>query len=327
MSDSDREKPEGSSKEPAKAENDSVIDLVEEIEEPSAPDSPPPLEELRQDIGAALDADAPPSNALPDLGRLDFEEDEDLATRDGIPADPVLAKTDMPSLDESLDWLLQPGPEDSFEDRGAPAAASADISVEESSFDQPPTGGEMLLETTGEPPGALDIGVEDDDIELIEIEEDEPDSQLAWLDDLNPDQPAAAAKAPPDAAAPAFPPSDADADLFAATSAADIFAANLAFGEGVSENISAASAPLIAAAATLPLAAAPIAPSSEAPPAAEVASLTAGQIEAAVERLIERKLGGSLESLVLKAVETAVASEIKRLQRLLLEYDPDDPTA
>jgi hypothetical protein len=323
MSDSDREKPEDSSKEPAKAENDSVIDLVEEIEEQDAPDSQPPLEDLRQHIGEAMDADALLSDALPELGRLDFEEDEDLATRVSVPADPVLAKADLPSLDESMDWLLQPGPEDSFEDRGAPPAAAEDISAGESSFDQPPTGGGTLLETTGQPPDPLDIGVEDDDIELIEIEEDEADNQLAWLDDLNPDQPAAAAIAPPDPAAPAFPPSDADADLFAATSAADIFAANVDFGEG----ISAASAPLIAAAAALPLAVAPVAPSSEAPPAAEGAAPTAEQIEAAVERLIERKLGASLESLVLKAVETAVASEIKRLQQLLLEYDPDDPTA
>jgi hypothetical protein len=62
----------------------------------------------------------------------------------------------------------------------------------------------------------------------------------------------------------------------------------------------------------------------DAPSAVEAAALSNEQIEAAVERLIERRLGGSLESIVRRAVETAVTKEIKRLQQLLLDYDLDD---
>jgi hypothetical protein len=67
-------------------------------------------------------------------------------------------------------------------------------------------------------------------------------------------------------------------------------------------------------------------PSSVPPPAEDGPKLSNEQIEAAVERLIERRLGGSLESIVRRAVEAAVTKEIKRLQQLLLEYDPDNPT-
>ena len=55
-------------------------------------------------------------------------------------------------------------------------------------------------------------------------------------------------------------------------------------------------------------------------------ALSDEQIDAAVERVIERRLGGTLESIVLRAIETAVSAEIQRLKTLLLEDDSGDPT-
>ena len=43
------------------------------------------------------------------------------------------------------------------------------------------------------------------------------------------------------------------------------------------------------------------------------------EIEAAVERVIERKLGGTIEATILRVIETAVTREIERLKQLLLE--------
>jgi len=132
-----------------------------------------------------------------------------------------------------------------------------------------------------------------------------------------------------DAAAPESRPSGADIDEFSETSAADVFAANVAFGGIALHGGSADSPPLQplapASAPLVPLPpAAPTQTFIEAPSTIEGAALSNEQIEAAVERLIERRLGGSLESIVRRAVETAVTKEIKRLQQLLLDYDLDD---
>jgi hypothetical protein len=330
MSDSDKERPENSSTKPAEAEDESIIDLVDEIEDQSAPDALPALDPQLISIAEALDAQRLPSTPLPDLEQLDFEEEEEQPERERLPGEAAILETDAPSLNESMDWLLDPVAEDSSDGRDKPPAAASAAPLEKIAFDEPSPETKQILEEMSPPFTAADAGDGDDDIELIEIEEDEPDNGLLWLDDLDLDKIPAATKRPVDGLPLASPLSDTDADLFPETTAADVFAANMASGEMVSDRASAAAPspaegliPAVAALAT-PVAAAAALPSSAELPIAEAASLSAEQIEAAVERLIERKLGGTLESIVVRAVETAVAKEIQRLKLLLLEYDPDD---
>jgi hypothetical protein len=329
MSDSDKERPENSSTKPAEAEDESIIDLVDEVEEPSATDSLPALEPQLISIAEALDAQRPPSTPLPDIEKLDFEEEEEHPERDGLYGKASILETDAPSLNESMDWLLDSVAGHSSDDRDKPPAEASGAPLEEIAFDELTPEAKPIFEEMSPALTAADAGDEDDDIELIEIEEDVPDNGLLWLDDLDLDKTPAATNGPVDALPLESPLSDTDADLFPETTAADVFAANMASGGMLSDRASAVPSPaegIIPAVAALatPVAAAATQPSSEVPPTAEGALLSTEQIEAAIERLIERKLGGTFETIVLRAVETAVAKEIQRLKLLLLEYDPDD---
>jgi hypothetical protein len=65
----------------------------------------------------------------------------------------------------------------------------------------------------------------------------------------------------------------------------------------------------------------PAPPKVESLPAFAPARIPPEEIEAAVERVIERKLGGTIEATILRVIETAVTREIDRLKQLLLEDD------
>ena len=48
------------------------------------------------------------------------------------------------------------------------------------------------------------------------------------------------------------------------------------------------------------------------------------QIEESIERIIEQKFSGKIESMITQIIEKAVSAEIKRLKRILLEDDQDE---
>jgi len=335
MNDSDKETPHDPTSKPAEADYESIIDLVEEIEEERPAELLPELERQLLGIHEApdgLEADRPSSTALPDLGKLDFEEDEDQPTQAGPSGEPALGVTGAPGLTESMDWLFDPAQGVSSENREELPVESDAARVETVGDEEPAPEPTPVLETAGLPPSQADLGDVDNEIELIDIEEAEADNELDWLDDLNLDALPSSLKTHADATVSESPLSPSDGDLFSETTAADVFAANVAFAGISAESAPGASGPPEAAIPALappvppPSAAELPPPSSVPPPAEDGPKLSNEQIEAAVERLIERRLGGSLESIVRRAVEAAVTKEIKRLQQLLLEYDPDNPT-
>jgi hypothetical protein len=329
MTGSDKEKSQEPSNIPTPAEDDSIIDLVEEIEEESPADLLLQLDRQLLGIGETLPANELPATQFPDLGKLDFEEDDEQPGRDGLSQGPARLIDDRPAENAGMDWLFDPAAGVAPQDRDEPPAESEAALLQEAVLEKPSLEAEPVLEPMDSPPAPADPADADDDLELIDIEEAEPDNELEWLDDLKLDKLPSFAGAPVDAAAPESRPAAADIDEFPETSAADVFAANVAFG-GIALHGGPADSPPPQPA---PPASAPLAPLSpaapaqmfpEAPSAVEAAALSNEQIEAAVERLIERRLGGSLESIVRRAVETAVTKEIKRLQQLLLDYDLDD---
>lgn len=246
--------------------------------------------------------------------------------------EPASAEADAPPVKEKMDWLFGPGEEAPAADGDNPPDPQAAAVSEDTDFNEPFPETKEMIEAMTPPSSETDPGNEDEDLELIEIEDDELDNELVWFDDLDLD------KAPPstdlkaDADAAAAPLFDADADLFAETSAADVFAANVASGLTANDSASGVPSPpeaLVAAVAplALPTPTQPIQPPPEQRPGAgDTPALSAEQIEAAIERVIERKLGGTLESIVLRAIERAVSAEIQRLKALLLEDDPGDRT-
>jgi hypothetical protein len=55
-----------------------------------------------------------------------------------------------------------------------------------------------------------------------------------------------------------------------------------------------------------------------------VPSVSAEQLEAAIERVMDRMLGEKIDRLLATAIENAVTREIQRLKRLLSEVLPDN---
>jgi hypothetical protein len=199
-----------------------------------------------------------------------------------------------------------------------------------------------------EPEDILDAkrAAKDEPPELLDLDEAELDNELLLFDDL-------LKGAAPEEATPGeeteqeeielLLPEDAD---LGPTSAADVFAAHLdsvfagdsgghprpAVG-GIVVPLPAADPEPVPPPRTSPLAGIVAAVASTAVPAAGVeipaesprpaapqpAHLAPEEIEAAVERVIERKLGGPIEAAIRRAIETAVSREIERLKRLLLE--------
>jgi hypothetical protein len=332
MSDFDKMKSKHPAAEPADAEDETIIDLVEEIEEPVFRDSLSPLEQNQFEIETAADAGGHPLAELADLEKLDFDEEEEQPAGDSSFAAPATSAADAPAMEEKIDWLFGPDEEaPSAGDGKPPDPAAAAIAQDAEAGEEFPETREMI-EAMASSPAEADLGSEDEDLELIEIEDDEVDNELVWFDDLDLDKVPPPAELTLDADAAAAPLFDAEADLFAKTSAADVFAANVASGLTADDAAAAGATPpaaVVAAVAslTLPTPTEPIQPPTEQRPLAEDApALSAEQIEAAVERVIERRLGGTLESIVLRAVESAVSAEIQRLKALLLEDDPGDRT-
>jgi hypothetical protein len=331
MSDSDKLRPHTTPTESSEAEDESIIDLVEEIEEDTFPDALSPLAQSIPAIDEPPDAFGMPAAEFADLAKLDFDEEEDQPQRNDLSLKPANGQSDVSTLKEDVDWLLEPEEEvSSFEEghsvNAAPDAVPASGDIHTAALET-----EAFLESLLPPSAETDSGSEEDDIELIEIEDDE-DEEIVQFDNLDLDQASPAAEPVLEADAPVNPLTEADADLFPETFAADVFAANVASGVPAADSAPADLAwPTAIAAAAASLATSPPSPPAqpptpEEPPITESISLSDEQIDAALERVIERRLGSTLESVVLRAVETAVADEIQRLKSLLTEDGSSDHT-
>jgi len=336
MTDSEKMKPESPRTELEKSEDEPIIDLVEEIEEIEqldAFDSSSPLDSPLPAIDEAFEDVAAPDDGLADLGEMDFAAEDDQPQDEGGSLPPAAGPTDAPDLEENVDWLFDSETAPDAAEGGLPPDSAADAPWEHLDFEETAPPAESIsdaMDPVSTAPGSDD---EEEDLELIEIEDEaveEADDELVWFDDADQEPAPSFLAAEAEAETPESPLTPADLELLADTSAADVFAANVASGLAAADSASdlitskaaavSAAAPLAAPPPTAPIQP----PTSQEPPDLERVSVSTEQLEAALERVIERKLGGTLESMVLQAVETAVANEIQRLKTLLLNDDFDE---
>jgi hypothetical protein len=323
--------PQNPSTIPAEAEDETIIDLIEEIDEPSLPSALSPLERRLLNIEDETPAAAEPTRERSDLENLDFEEEADQPRQDLSALDSAVGAANSSSPEEDMDWLFGPGADARSEEIERSLDDSAMQSEELREFQKNALEAEDIVKAAAPPAKAIDPGNEDEDIELLEIEGDEVDDEIVWFDEL--DKEPASAEVKPEAEADAAPLFNLDPDLLSDSSAADIFSAHVESGLMAGETAIPA-APLLAAA--VPAAAPPSSLSSHHPlelsPSETriptgTAELSAEEIDAAVERVLERKLGGTLQSIIRQAIEAAVSKEIQRLKALLLEEDAGDRMA
>jgi hypothetical protein len=317
-------------------EDDAIIELVDEVEGDGPPETVTLLEKQLLDLpgddgGHAFRPQRPDS----ETGEFRFDEQEEpppLAERAGSPSGGSISL-------EDAEWLFA-------DDTGRTAKAGRDSSnaiVEISEFD------EQFLDPEETPSlkPAPAPGSKDEPLELLDLEEDELDNELLWFDDLKPEaeppteQPSGLAE---HEEIELILPEEAD---LGPTSAADVFSAHLdsIFPEGDriqgrdgipfqvpadeadSGTAPPGSEPQGAAAAIAGVQPEPgivipaVPPVSQSLPQSAPAGIPPEEIEAAVERVIERKLGGTIEATILRVIETAVNREIERLKQLLLEDD------
>ena len=288
-------------------EEDAIIDLVDEIEEGTSAATISALE--KQLLGIPGEAGRQPG--VPDLSGIRFDEDDE--------AQPVAPTT-----------------------AGAARAGGGASEIEEiTEFEEQYLDPEELLD----PKPASRAAAKDEPPEMLDLDEAELDNELLLFDDLTKDDAPSDAKLADETEHEEIElllPEDAD---LGPTSAADVFAAHLdsMFAEtgappdpsegGIVVPLAAEEAAPIATPATVPAAAFIAAAAAATAPAAggvvpaespqpgrsESARIAPEEIEAAVERVIERKLGGTIEAAILRAIETAVTREIERLKQLLTE--------
>jgi hypothetical protein len=260
---------------------------------------------------------APAADAL-DLSGIRFDEDDEALTAAPTIDGTARGAGGSMSLQDAQRALAR---------NTGPSAGGANGIEEITEFEEQFLEAEDILDAKpsgqGEPP------------ELLELDEADLDNELLLFDDLLKGDASEAAtpagEIEPEEIELLLPE---DADL-GPTSAADVFAAHLdsvfAGDSGISPRpadpgpvppprTSSPLAGIVAAVAAAAPAAGVEIPAQSPPPAApQPARLAPEEIEAAVERVIERKLGGPIEAAIRQAIETAVSREIERLKRLLLE--------
>lgn len=306
-------------------EDDAIIELVDEVEEESPPAAISPLESQLLGIpGVAAGRPVQDRHPGSPAGIHFDEQDETPAAADQAPT----GASESISL-EDAEWLFA-------EDPKKPGAGPAGAIEEIAEFD------EQFLEADGPPASsaAPNAGSPDGAVEVLDLEDDELDNELLWFDDLKAED-----------AAPAEPPAGLaeheDIELIlpedgelGPTSAADVFAAHLdslfpesgakRTPEGIQLQVPVDDEPsalspvheppetssLSEPAPVIPVVAPQAEPQSA---AAAPARIAPEELEAVVERVIERKLGGTIEEVVLRVIESAVTREIERLKKLLLE--------
>ncbi len=325
----------------ASSDDEDIIELVEEIGEESPEHALSALERNLLDIDHKGNTSGNAFAELPDiadLGRIDFDEEEDEAEASGEGPSPAEAGDEGASVSATEDAarLFAPDAKMDFAAHEKRPAAPRDEIEEIAEFDEQFLDAEDLLEGLPSPPEDTASG-DDEDLELLEVEEDDADDEIVWFDDLDkPDQEAPSEHPAPGGVSSEAPPFDLEAESIQDTSAADVFAAHVESaradadtGTRLAAGAGAALAPAGEAAAFQ----APVeSPPEVRPPAAVDASsaavpgLAPEEIEAAVERVIARKLGGTIEAIILQAIEKAVSKEIERLKSLLLDEEAGDRT-
>ena len=330
MSFFDKGKPQNPLTTPVEADDESIIDLVEEIDEPSPPNALSALERKLLNIGGEITAAEEPPLKLADLDDLNFEEEEDQAAGDTLALEPPTGEAERSPSKEDRNWLYGPEADAHSAEIEKTPGASAGDDEELFGIEEPLLEAEGILKAATPVAKTTDPDSEDDDIELLDIEDDEVDDELVWFDDL--DKELGLAEGKLEGGADAAPLIDAEPNPLPETSAADIFSAHVESGLTSAETAIPTAPPPAAAvpaaalvnslASRLPLAPSP----PETPIPSGTAGLSAEEIEAAVERVLEHKLGGTLQSIIRQAVEAAVSKEIQRLKALLLEDDPGERT-
>jgi hypothetical protein len=317
-------------------EDDAIIELVDEIEEGAPADPISALEQQLLGISDRTGGQLAPASRLPDildLSGIRFDEDDEARPDTPTATGAGLAGGETMSLQDAQRLLARAAEPGARQSTGGPSNEIEEISEFEEQFLDP----EDILDSKP----ALQAAAKDDPPELLDLEEAELDNELLWFDDLaKGDAPAAGQPSDPTEQEEIELLLPEDADL-GPTSAADVFAAHLdsmfaetggsavrAAEDGIAVPFAAGDAPpvappvsVIAAAADAMAPGAGIVIPTETPPGElpQPASIPPEEIEAAVERVIERKLGGTIEATILRAIETAVTREIERLKHLLLE--------
>jgi len=325
-------------------DDDDIIELVEEISEESPRHPLSALEQKLLDIDDNRNTAVPTFADLPDitdLGRIDFEEEEDEEKAPEESPPPAEAGPEPTGLSAVQDAAQLFGPDEKVDSAATEKdpAAPLDEIQEIAEFDEQFLDAEDLLESPPTPPEDI-ASVDEEDLELLEIEEDDGDDEIVWFDDLDkPDHDTSPAGQTPEEVKPEAPPLDTEAEPVQDTSAADVFAAHVesaradaytatglaaTAAEAGSERAAASEAAAFQAPTEFPLSTPQTTAADASPPAAP--GLASEEIEAAVERVIARKLGGAIEAIILQAIEKAVSKEIERLKSLLLEGEDSDRT-
>lgn len=314
-------------------DDDEIIELVEEIGEESPRHPLSALERKLLDIGDNRNAADDALADLPDiadLARIDFEEEEDeeKASANGLPAAETGNKAADVSMTVDAARLFRPdGKEDSAPTESHLPPPLDDVE-EIAEFDEQFLDAEDLLEGLATPPEDTASG-EAEDLELLDVEEDDGDNEIVWFDDLDkPDHEAPPVEPAPEEVKPGAPLLGTESESIQDTSAADVFAAHIESARADADAAARLAAMTGGAAAALhaPVESPPAAPSPAAVDASPptVPGLAPEEIEAAVERVMARKLGGTIEAIILQAIEKAVSKEIERLKGLLLEDETSE---
>jgi hypothetical protein len=342
MADSEKKDAQNQGKPPAN-NDESIIDLIDEVSEDNQnlgiTDLEKNLLELEDQIGRSLgeddnwmEAEAPAD--LPEISDIDWSELEKAAA-DGAAAGSE--GTEVAALDRLKAATGEPEPTMPREALSAPEGIGEVEDIAEDELLDVQELEEDFLEAEeiedSLPAEALDeLPAEDetdDSLELIEIEEEDTDNELVWFDELAAER-IASEVAESMGLAEEQPASEDAGALFEEPAVFDAAAGNEELPPA--PDASAAGLPLAAAALAAATTPGPP-PDAAAPPEAHAAAPVAtwpqvdvspAQIEAAVERIINEKLAGRIETMIVQAIERAVTQEIERLKTLLAEGDAGD---
>lgn len=332
MFDSDKRDPEKQKNQPTD-NNEPIIDLVEEVGEaaggPDLMDLEKNLLELERKIGISLgedpQTDGEAAYELPEIPDIDAIDLDDASEGPMVPepGSPAMTESDAQAAENrDIDWLFQEldgsGPAGPGKDTGADPGAITEITEFDEQFLEAEEIDEDPLMLAEDEPAEEE---EEDDAELLDLEEDEADNEIVWLDDI-------AAEAAGDAEDLAEMP-ETPTGLEQAEPEPPLF------GQEAESLVREAPEPPrpefspLAAAAVAPLLS-PVGSSPAEEAAADdlfgEAPISSEQIDAAVERIIERKFAGRIEAVIVQAIEKTVTREIEKLKRLLLENDPENDT-
>jgi hypothetical protein len=312
------------------AEDEPIIELVDEIGGSNMLDLEKNLLDLEKEIGRSLGEDleevAEKSDDIPELASIAWTDTDETveAPQTGLSwpktgADIGQPQPKMPDSDlADIDWILKdlnrvtsPGT-DKVEEVLDSELSEVPAEDEEDQF----LDAEEIMD---DPEPAAAASEEDEALDLLDV--DETDDQLIWFDDLE------TRSAPTEAAenleADAFPPGPNDVELIMRTAGAPLRAESAPELQAPGESTRAVPEPVPPPPAAIPAAVLAaggiIAADAAAKPAPDPVRLEISQeqIDAAVERLIEQKFAARIEGIIIQTIEKAVLKEIERLKSLI----------